>query len=591
MKKIGVLFLTLLLALTIVSAQNQNQTEQTIEEKAYSCLKNKLGNNCGNGNVEQLAFSLLAMAYDSGIQKDCKSTLLDKQKTDNSFGSIKETSLAIIALHNIGADTTDEEEWLLSKKRNPSELEWYLEIDMTGQGTCTLSYDTASKTISISEDKKISGNLGNCFSLAYDNYWLKVKPECLNKNFTISCDRDFISTLIYKKSQSQVWYISSDVQSASAGGQTEHKISSYCFGVTSCDYEGSLWAVLALQSVGKDISEFIPYLVALSEYNEKYFPSSFLYISTNFEEYLNEILLSQSTQGYWDLGEKGKYYDTALALLALSSSESESLAKDWLENTQGNDGCWNNGNIRDTAFLLWAGWPKEAAIVTLPTENYCEDYNYYCITQGECDEAGGNVLPNFYCSGLKVCCDTPAVEKTCEELGGEVCGEDYICDEATVSALDTDECCLGSCISETPECEEYSNYYCRSECLEEEEETTLGCPIGKVCCRPKPKPEKSYWWIYILIILIILVVLGIIFRNKLRVLLFKFKGGFKKGPVTKTYPKFPPSAPPAGLRRMFPTRMPPRTAAGARVTTRPAARTKTDQELEETLKKLREMSK
>jgi len=47
MKKIGVLFLTLLLALTIVSAQNQNQTEQTIEEKAYSCLKNKLGNNCG----------------------------------------------------------------------------------------------------------------------------------------------------------------------------------------------------------------------------------------------------------------------------------------------------------------------------------------------------------------------------------------------------------------------------------------------------------------------------------------------------------------------------------------------------------------
>jgi len=590
MKKIGVLFLTLLLALTIVSAQNQNQTEQTIEEKAYSCLKNKLGDNCGNSNsVEQLAFSLLAMAYDSGIQEDCKSALLDKQKTDNSFGSIKETSLAIIALHNTGADTDGAEEWLLNSKKTPSKLEWYLEIDMTGQGTCTLSYDTTSKTISISEDKKISGSFGNCFSLAYDNYWLKIKPECLNKNFTVSCDRDFISTLLYKKSQSQVWYVSSDVQSASAGGQTEHKISSYCFGITSCDYEGSLWATLALQTIGKDISEFIPYLIALSEDNEKYFPPTFLYISTNFEEYLNEILLSQSTQGYWDLKEKGKYYDTALALLALPGSEAESLAKQWLGDIQGNDGCWNNGNIRDTSFLLWAGWPREAVFVTPSTENYCEDYGYYCINQGECDEAGGNVLPNFYCPGLKVCCDTPALEKTCTEMGGEVCGEGYVCDEATVSAFDTEECCLGSCISETPECEQ-QGYYCRSECLEEEEETILSCPIGKVCCRPKPEPEKSYWWIYILIILIILVILGIIFRNKLRVLLFKFKSRFKKGPVSKTYPKFPPSAPPAGLKRMFPTRMPPTT--GARVTRKPARpTTKTDKELEETLKKLREMSK
>ena len=98
-------------------------------------------------------------------------------------------------------------------------------------------------------------------------------------------------------------------------------------------------------------------------------------------------------------------------------------------------------------------------------------------------------------------------------------------------------------------------------------------------------------WIFILIIAIILIALGIVFRKKLRIFLFKIKGGFKKGPVSRTRPAFPPVGPPQ-LRKMFPTRMP-RQPLGLR---RPVGRpgkpgTKTDKELEETMKKLKEMSK
>ncbi|MFC1686134.1 hypothetical protein ACFLZZ_03890 [Nanoarchaeota archaeon] len=50
-----------------------------------------------------------------------------------------------------------------------------------------------------------------------------------------------------------------------------------------------------------------------------------------------------------------------------------------------------------------------------------------------------------------------AVSESCEELLGQVCGENKICDESTFAASDSDFCCAGSCVSETttiPTCEE-----------------------------------------------------------------------------------------------------------------------------------------
>jgi len=38
-------------------------------------------------------------------------------------------------------------------------------------------------------------------------------------------------------------------------------------------------------------------------------------------------------------------------------------------------------------------------------------------------------------------------EKTCREGGGEICGENEECDEALFSASDTNQCCLGNCIT------------------------------------------------------------------------------------------------------------------------------------------------
>ena len=583
MKKADVLlfvFLLILISLIAVYAQS-NSTE----ERGYSCLKTKLGSNCGNSNnVEQLSFSLLAMSHESGIQSNCKTALINQKNNENWNNNIKQTALATLALNNIRQDTSKQEAWLLSKTKTPTELEWYLEIDSNKETSCTISYGTTKSTISISDSKKISGDAGTCLTRAYNNYWLQIDNSCLNKIFKVSCDQDFITTLLYKKSGSQVWHVSSEVNSSSAGGNTETQVNSLCFGTTTCDYEGSLWATLALQKTNNNITQFIPYLTALSEDNEKFLSYSFLYYLTNSDEHLTKLLNLQKN-GYWDLSGD-KFYDTAAGLLSLSNSEARTEAISWLESQQGNDGCWNSDNIKDTSFILWATFPK-TPITTTETQD-CENYNHYCLTDSECVDAGGTKLTNFACPGAKICCDKPFLE-TCSQKSGTVCPAGQSCSVATVVASDTQNCCTGTCAPETTECEN-ANYNCRDSCLSDEQEASYDCNSGEVCCQPKPPSEGgSSWWIWILVILIILVVIAIIFRNRLRVLLFRFRGGVKKGPVTTTRPPFlPPRGVPVGLRRPVSRIMP---------TTRPIPRpalkqtSKADKELEETLKKLKEMSK
>ncbi|MEK6820396.1 MAG: hypothetical protein AABX71_01675 [Nanoarchaeota archaeon] len=575
MKKSSVIILILLISLylvAVVSAQN----ETTIEDAAKKCIENKINDRCDELTLEELVFTSLSIGQ-------CKAELQDKSKDDECWPSasckIRDTALAVIALNHVGGSTRGAEDWLLDREKISADLDWYLEIDASNSTQCKISSGSTSKTITINEDKTISGNPGSCFSLAYQNYWLKIDSDCLKKNITLSCSKDFVSTLLYKKSQGDVWYLSPETESASAGGTTEHSIQPYCLSTSSkCDYEGSLWAVLALQKTEHNINKFLPYLIALAEDNEKLFPETFLYQFSESETYLQEIINQQETEGVWDLDSgKNKYYDTALALLSLPDSEAESLAKIWLDENQDNKGCWNN-NVRDTGFLLWAGWPAEPVSHDGTSEDYCGDFGYYCASRAECDEASGNILENFYCTGSKICCDALPVSKTCDEQGGIICPSGQTCEASVISASDTDECCPSACVTETYECQEYG-YNCRTACSDNEEETSLGCAEGKICCKEK-EGGASYLWLWLLIILIVLVALAIIFRNRIRLWLFKLRREGRGASQITRRPPFPPAGVPAGLRRMLPSPMP-----------RAREKTKTEKELEETLNKLREIGK
>ncbi len=572
--------------------------EDSNVDRAYSCLKSKVENNCAKLSHEEIVFSLLALAYDSDVQNECKDALEKKADADNCWPSgactVKSTAQAIIALNYVGEDTSESEEWLL-KNTGASDLIWYLQIDTSGAASCSIKYDDTSVMVTIGEDKKISGNTGSCLSLAYGDYWLQIASKCFDKNFTISCDSDFSTNLLYKKKDSNVIYVSSETKSAPADGKTEHKVKALCFKKgTSCDYEATLWATLALAKTGHDISAFVPYLTAYAKENEKLMSYAFLYILTGYEEYLNELVLMQKQNKYW-MESDNKYYDTALALLALQSTsvQEAASAKEWLLSVQTDEGCWHNNNIRDTGFLLYAGWPKEPSIGGAGGKiEYCNDYGYYCAARQECTDIGGEILENYFCDGMEVCCSKQPPEQTCEEKGGIICSEGMECTGALVEASDTTECCMGSCVvQEKPvtesECE-IRGYTCRFGCLADEIEQAYECDGDKVCCAPTPREKKSYWWIWLLIILIILTALAIVFRNKLQIWFFKMRKGKglgrgKPGPKPPTTPTVPAVRPKIPMQR---------TPVTPRLPRQPMPRrTRTDKELEETLKKLREISK
>ncbi|MEK6850438.1 MAG: hypothetical protein AABX85_02605 [Nanoarchaeota archaeon] len=573
-------------------------------DKGYKCLEDQVKNKSGL-SLQEAIFTTLALGSKQNLQDKINS---EKSSSDSCWPksgcTIKETAQVLLAQKRAGKSIENIEKWLLSKNSTSSDLNWYLEVDISNHiaADCTLKYDGSEKTIKILDDMKITGNPGSCFSISRGGYWLLFRENCYDKEIQISCNQDFISAMVYEKKAGTTIYVLPDTHSSAALGSTSEKVSVKCFkSGTTCDYEGSLWAALALNKAGKNVDSFIPYLIAMAENNKKYFPSAFLYALTGAEDQYADIVQSQKQSRSWKMigTPYGEYYDTSLAMLALTKTSAGELenTKNYLISIQGKDGCWDNDNIRNTAFLLYSGWPKVTVSVSDAGETLCESVaGQSCENSVSCLEAGGRVLSNFQCSGFSQCCSVKVALQSCSIKNGIICSSSQNCDGNIVQSAEGG-CCVGACVNKPVEntCEIIGNS-CRDSCLDgEEEDSTKTCSSG-VCCTESTSTEpKSYAWLIItIIILIILVVLAIIFRNKLKIWWFKFKGKAKVSSITR--PGVPPSSgqahmpqpvyrpAPSSFSRPGQIRAMPRTVARKPISDK-------DKEMEETLKKLREMSK
>lgn len=587
-----ILIVFLILNLSLIIAEGN----ETKINEAYSCLEEKVEGECSSLTMEQQIFSLLAIG-------ECEDEIPD----DSDYMSdTKLTAQAILALDRVNVNTDEAEEWLYSQNATPDNMDWLLQIESTEETTCTINYDgTTSFSIIVNEDKTISEGAGACLTLypsEIEGYWLRISHTCYSYEFEISCNESFSTNLLYKKTGgtgSDVIYVSGDTSTASPEGATTEQVNSLCFTQgTSCDYETSLWAALVLNFKGYDISSYLPYLITMGDEteNQQYLPQSFLYSLTgDFRGELLSIPLPVSND---------RYYDTALAFLPFHGEtlEEKTSAINWLlDDVQGTDGCWNGGNIRDTAFILYSFWPRTLGVTGGDDGIDCENAEYDCMSPMSCSDAGGNKLEEYTgCFGTNVCCNKEKLLESCEEQGGEICSSSETnCSISDVEASDTSECCLGSCQtpSEATECESYGDGSCRTSCYSNEEEAEDDCFSGKVCCVEETVAEKkSYWWVWILIVLIILVIVGIIFKDKLRQLWFKFKskvlknigkGKGKSGPALRPRPGFPPSRPGMPQRRVIPRKILP--PAQKRPMRKPVGKPKRD--VEDVLKKLKEMGK
>lgn len=594
-----IFILVLLAGFASAAVNSTNSSSSTLAgaEKAYTCLKNKVfSESCSKLlTFEQKAFSLLALGYDANSQKECRDAVLAEKSSQSCFPksscTLKDTSLALLALKNIGADTKSIETWLENQKIKSSGLIWYLEIDADNAVGCTIKYSNNEYSTSINADKKFSSGAGSCLTLASGSYFLKVSENCYDTEFTISCDKDFRTTMLYTKNDSL--YVSSRTEAGAGLGNTKEKVNSFCFKQSgSCNYEGTLWASLALSKSGADVSDVLPYLISLQEDNEKYFPEVALYLISNEQGLYNEIINLQKPQKYWQVDNTpyNRYYDSSLALLT-AQAEAES-ARNYFLTIMPDEGCWAN-SIRDTAFLLWAGWYKKPATLSGSASNLCPT-QYNCILESYCSSADKTA---YDCSGIgKVCCKSNAPQISCSEKNGKICKSTEECSEQTLIASDTSSCCLGDCQIPTNKdmCEEQGlSYTCRTSCLNNEaKRTAYSCNTGSCCYKVSSSSGSSLWWIWLLVILIILLVLAIIFRNQLKIWLFRIKNNFRKGPAASS---LRPSSPgPPSQRPSFSRTLPsfrPMPQQARFMPPQQAKSVKEDKDYEETLKKLRDMSK
>lgn len=572
------MFVLLIFLFLSVSPFISAELNATQINNGFSCLNSKI--NCTSISLGEKIFASLATGQCIG-------------QIENSTGSgcfpsdscnIKTTSQALLALKNSGRSTNQSATWLLTQSKPATEIiDWFLQIDSEAATSCTISYSGNSypDAITVNADKTLSGSAG-CLTVSPNSYWLSIASACYGIDISISCGQPFKTTELYQRSGYPTIYVSSSSNSASADGTVENSVDSSCFGTgAACSYESSLWATLALDYAGKDISSFIPYLIVMADdaQNQQYIPYAFLYSLTSSSDFLGKLLSRQKTvnsQSYWDeKSVSGPYFDTALALLPLQlqTPPEKTSALNWLAGTQGADGCWNSGNLADTAFLLYsiAGTRITSTGGGTPTTNTttkpsCSTSGHYCISSSSsCTLSNGNILQNYTCPGTYICCSSPLVIPSCSSQSGTICSSGQICQGGSfVSASDTQSkltCCLGgSCATQpttTASACELAGATCRNSCLSGEQLLGESCSLGsEVCCTSKTRKIELVW-IILLVLLILLALLGIIFRKQLGVLWMRIKSKFGKGKGTQQMPPrpFPPRGPPMSFQRRSP--MPP----------------------------------
>ncbi|MDP3987080.1 MAG: hypothetical protein Q8P81_02530 [Nanoarchaeota archaeon] len=613
---ISFLFLLLIASLSQISAQTNQSTETQKINDAYSCLTDKVRNNCASLSTEEKIFSLLSIGQ-------CRTELIsDSSNSGECWPSgncnLKTTAQSVLALSKRGSNTDSANSWLLSQKKAPSEIEWYLQITTNEQSTCQIEYSGLSYSINLNEDKTLSGNPGPGLSITADGYWLQIFPEFYDVNFQVSCDQGFLTNKLFKSSGSQTIHVFPESSSSTAGGITNEKVESFCFAQNNvCNYEGSLWAALALDAEGEEVSSYLPYLITLAENNQRHIPDSFLYAITGNTDYRTSLLSKQIGGKWWAASSEGRFYDTSLALYPLQHDTlaEKSGSKQWLLDEQNADGCWDSGNLRNTAFVLLSAWPRSGlspgggSATTL-----CEPSGNYCVPSGSCD---GNIISGQSCSGISsVCCTVPYIEQTCSDLGGDLCSSNEVCERGNlVGSSDASgvSCCVGDICkprsSPTPtvsQCES-SGGACRAGgCLGNEDTSSYLCSSsGETCCISQPESESSnYLLIWILLALIILAVLGVVFRDQLRHFLLRIKSKFRKSDFNTQNPqgRFPPSVGSPGPsyypprrpnveRRILPRHSPRPSHPAPRPPERRPTKSGASKELDDVLKKLKEMGK
>jgi hypothetical protein len=405
-------------------------------KNAFACLDKGIDDSTSL-TLEQAVFASLADVNNAKLER----AFADKKDNGeecwgDSGCSVKGTAQVALAKKDNGEGIDSIVNWLKGKSGAIQGLTWYLQISIDNnlQAECSIEYGKSEVDIDVNSDLTLTGNPGSCLSFSNSNYWLKINNGCVDEKFKVTCNESFKTNLLYENSDGGTVYVSASTNERGARAESAEKINAKCFRVENlCDYEASLWATMVLSVNGDDTSNYAPYLKALSDSNRKYFPSAFLYHilgeTSGSSELYNEIITSRPLNDIWKItgSPRSKFYDTALAILALGSgkggADSPHLgdAIEELFDEQGGNSCF--GSLADTGLLLYATEWQRAESGAICTDNSnCSNgscVDGVCVGDGGCVKEGFSTsvdVPNC-CAGLSLNLRKKNSDGTCSDAG------------------------------------------------------------------------------------------------------------------------------------------------------------------------------
>ncbi len=570
MEKRGIFGIFLVLAILVFAGFSlaENETEEEEENvgdldfdegQGYDWLIEQLElSNWGN-DVETISWAVLALyssnyeEYQVGVDR-----LLDlRAPVGNNWGTVFDTSMAVLALDTVGEDVEDAVEWLMDQQQpNLAGGQWLIQFnpdDDDTQATCAIGYE-GTETQFTMEGYNLTADCP-----LVDGSWvdfvtcIKQYDEAdIYEPMSVDCTSSRVSTSLLFYSGGAFYIIDED------DADDELEIKNGCFygPAGGCDCYYSQFGSWALEEAG-DGSYSVPYLRATC--NDDIQDNAFLYMLTGGNSY-KDWLQTEGQSGDGSFGP-GNIELTALSVIALRTGGSGSVmdAVNWLEFVQdGFTGSWNQDE-RLTGMVLYA--------LNIGGGNYIPTYDDYCsVDDGdECETSND-------CNGTLVC--------------SNLCS----CVEESDSCISDDDCQVG----------ETCNFY-TGQC--ELQQTPTGCSNNLDCARGyycdtstgqcvaeegfddddddyvPPTQEDSSWvtWLVAILVVVLALALGWFVYNKF------IKGKSKKGgeggpafvprrPATPGYP---------GTRNNVPARAP------VRRTGRGEA--KLEKDLDKALKKAKEL--
>ncbi len=360
-KSILVLML-IFLSLTVIDV-SARRIENFSTTDAYDWLMSQGSGGNYNNQIIDTSAALLALDKAGGLATSEKNYIVSQMNDNKCWPAvgcrIKDTVWAMFALNVYGEDASKEEtlDWL-KRAQTPTlnSGNWWLQIETTDSGECTITYTKGSTEIS-KTIKVEAGTFPECGGGTFFDLKSCLEAGLLNNyaslDLNVDCSELSSAKIAIAYSSGSSYYLYQEVSES----QALLTVKNGCFGLTYkaavCDFETSLYAEWLLKQAGSTLSSEL----YLRENYDKTNPihNALLYKITGDQEYATQLQKLQKNDGSWN----GKSLDTALAVMALSSNSEYSGnvedALEWLKLKQKEDGSWDE-KVFETAMVLYAAF-------------------------------------------------------------------------------------------------------------------------------------------------------------------------------------------------------------------------------------------